>query len=74
MVRKAESTINTRLEEFTNKEIKKHDSLIGQKLISNGPAGSGKTYHIKDNIINVLTEDKKIGLYNPIFLDYTILW
>ena len=49
------------IEEFTEKKIKEleNESLINQKELISGPAGSGKTYIIKNNLINILKPQKR---------------
>ena len=58
MITKPTKTIDERLAAYTNKEIKKYSSLVGQKVIINGPAGSGKSYCIMNNIIETLQKKK----------------
>ena len=74
MVLNATNKIDENLKQFishivaikssTNKtpEIDKNKSLIGKKVLISGPAGSGKTYIIRNNIIDALTPPKRIGL------------
>ena len=54
--------IDIQLEQKTNSEVKVLPSLVKRKVIINGPAGTGKTYRLMDNIINLLTHAKRIGL------------
>ena len=54
--------IDGQLKEYTKNKVKQKPSLIGKKLILNGPAGSGKTYRIMENIINLLKFKQKILL------------
>ena len=56
------STIDVQLKDYTTTEIKKKKSFIGKKVIISGPAGSGKTYHIIENIINILKPKEGILL------------
>ena len=56
------NTIDSGLMTKTINKIEEMDSLIGKKYIINGPAGSGKTYRIMNNIIDVLTPYTELGL------------
>ena len=57
-----EKAIDKQLEDKLKSDVSKMDSLNGKKVIINGPAGSGKTYRLIGNIINLLTPSKRIGL------------
>ena len=54
MVRKPIATIDNRLMSLTDSKIKSEEPLIDRCVVINGPAGSGKTYRIKQSIVKVL--------------------
>ena len=62
MVLSATNKIDEQLKYNIDQVISKNESLIGKKVIINGPAGSGHGYIIRNNIIDVLTPPKRIGL------------
>jgi hypothetical protein len=57
-----DGTIDKQLKQKTSSEVLKMPSLVNEKVIINGPAGTGKTYRLMDNIINLLTPTQRIGL------------